>query len=97
MAGEEAALALYDRVRAAGFAARIVPQQADGGGWTYQLRLGGYASKAEAAVAAPPTSEAPRPTRKTHIPYGVGIAVAGLDFFLVSQHSPFAPFWPWMQ
>ena len=44
-----------------------------------------------------PTSEAPRPTRKSHIPYGVGIAIAGLDFFLVSQHSPFAPFWPWMQ
>ena len=44
-----------------------------------------------------PTSEAPRPTRKSHIPYGVGIAIAGLDFFLVSQHSPFAPLWPWMQ
>ena len=57
---------------------------------------------AEAAVAAAPAPEtpapeAPRPTRKSHIPYGVGIAIAGLDFFLVSQHSPFAPFWPWMQ
>jgi prepilin peptidase CpaA len=61
----------------------------------------------EAAVAMAPASaapaseaamaEAPRPTRKSHIPYGVGIAIAGLDFFLVSQHSPFAPFWPWMQ
>jgi len=61
----------------------------------------------EAAVATAPASavpvseaavtEAPRPTRKSHIPYGVGIAIAGLDFFLVSQHSPFAPFWPWMQ
>lgn len=59
-------------------------------------------SATHAAVAAAPTpqtpaSEAPRPTRKSHIPYGVGIAVAGLDFFLISQHSPFAPYWPWMQ
>ena len=58
-------------------------------------------SAAEASVAAAPTpetpaSEAPRPTRKSHIPYGVGIAIAGLDFFLISQHSPFAPLWPWM-
>jgi prepilin peptidase CpaA len=53
-------------------------------------------SVAEAAVSASPTSEAPRPTRKTHIPYGVGIAIAGLDFFLISPHSPFAPYWPWM-
>lgn len=44
-----------------------------------------------------PTLEAPRPTRKSHIPYGVGIAIAGLDFFLISQHSPLAPLWPWMQ
>jgi prepilin peptidase CpaA len=57
---------------------------------------------AAGAVAAAPTretpaSEAPRPTRKSHIPYGVGIAIAGLDFFLISQHSPLAPLWPWMQ
>ena len=59
-------------------------------------------SAAEAAVATTPTaetpaSEAPRPTRKSHIPYGVGIAIAGLDFFLISQHSPLAPLWPWVQ
>ena len=59
-------------------------------------------SAAGAAVAAAPTPEtpapeAPRPTRKSHIPYGVGIAIAGLDFFLISQHSPLAPLWPWMQ
>jgi prepilin peptidase CpaA len=70
-------------------------------------------SAAEAAVAAAPTpetptsatptsatptaSDTPRPTRKSHIPYGVGIAIAGLDFFLISQHSPLAPLWPWMQ
>lgn len=58
-------------------------------------------SAAEAAVAAAPTpeapaSEAPRPTRKSHIPYGVGIAIAGLDFFLISPHSPLALLWPWM-
>jgi prepilin peptidase CpaA len=57
---------------------------------------------ADTAVAAAPApdasaSEAPRPTRKSHIPYGVGIAIAGFDFFLISQHSPFAPHWPWMQ
>jgi prepilin peptidase CpaA len=60
---------------------------------------------APTALAAAPTpatpapeaaAETPRPTRKSHIPYGVGIAIAGLDFFMVSQHSPFAPFWPWM-
>ena len=58
-------------------------------------------SVAEAVAAAPapetPASDAPRPTRKSHIPYGVGIAIAGLDFFLISQHSPLAPLWPWMQ
>jgi prepilin peptidase CpaA len=59
-------------------------------------------SAAKAAVAAVPTPEtpapdAPRPTRKSHIPYGVGIAIAGLDFFLISQQSPLAPLWPWMQ
>jgi len=58
-------------------------------------------SAAEATAAAAPTpetpaSQAPRPTRKSHIPYGVGIAIAGLDFFLISQHSPLAPLWPWM-
>ena len=53
----------------------------------------------DASSSGTPASEAPapRPTRKSHIPYGVGIAIAGLDFFLISQHSPFAPFWPWMQ
>lgn len=59
------------------------------------------ASSAQAAgieAPAPETSdaEAPRPTRKSHIPYGVGIAIAGLDFFFISPHSPLAPLWPWM-
>ena len=51
----------------------------------------------EATTSNAPSSEAPRPTRKSHIPYGVGIAIAGLDFFLISPHSPLAPLWPWMQ
>jgi prepilin peptidase CpaA len=54
------------------------------------------ASTSEATSSGAPKSEPPRPTRKSHIPYGVGIAIAGLDFFLVSPHSPFAPLWPWM-
>ncbi len=51
-ASEEAALELYDRIREAGFAARIRPRAAAGGGWTYELRLAGYSSAAEAEVAA---------------------------------------------
>lgn len=51
-ASEEAALDLYDRIREAGFAARIRPLEAEGGAWNYQLRLVGYATAAEAGVAA---------------------------------------------
>ena len=51
----------------------------------------------DATSSDAPSAEAPRPTRRSHIPYGVGIAIAGLDFFLISQHSPLAPLWPWMQ
>ncbi|MDP2824414.1 MAG: FecR family protein [Sulfuritalea sp.] len=51
-ATEEAALELYDQVREAGFAARIRPQEPKGGGWSYEVVLGGYASAAEAEVAA---------------------------------------------
>jgi prepilin peptidase CpaA len=54
------------------------------------------AAPTPATPAPEAAAETPRPTRKSHIPYGVGIAIAGLDFFMVSQHSPFAPFWPWM-
>lgn len=52
VASEEAALELYDRIRNAGFAARIRPRAAEGGGWSYELRLVGYSSAAEAEVAA---------------------------------------------
>jgi hypothetical protein len=50
-ASEEAAFELYDRIREAGFAARIRPHEVDGG-WRYELLLGGFASADEAGVAA---------------------------------------------
>lgn len=49
---EAAALEIYDQARDAGFAARIRPRAAEGGGWRYDVVLGGYASAAEAEVAA---------------------------------------------
>ena len=49
---EEAALALYDRVRDAGFAARVRPHAAEGGGWRYEVLLSGFANAAEAELAA---------------------------------------------
>lgn len=52
VASEEAALELYDRIREAGFDARIRPRVGEGSGWNYELRLGGYSSAEEAAVAA---------------------------------------------
>jgi len=50
-ASEEAALELFDRVREAGFAARIRPQRAGAQGWRYAVLLDGYSSADEAAVA----------------------------------------------
>ena len=35
-----------------GFAVRILPRATEGGGWRYELRLGGYADAAEADAAA---------------------------------------------
>lgn len=49
---EEAALELYDRVRDAGFAARVKPRAAEGGAWRYEVLLPGFASAAEAEAAA---------------------------------------------
>ena len=51
-ASEEAALEAYDKVREAGFAARIRPRQAEGEGWRYEVLLGGFSSADEAGVAA---------------------------------------------
>ncbi len=52
VASEEAALELYDQIREAGFAARIRLRQAESGDRSYELRLVGYSSAAEAEVAA---------------------------------------------
>jgi len=49
---EEAALERYDQVREAGFAARVRPRAAEGGGWRYEILLAGFDSADEAAVAA---------------------------------------------
>lgn len=49
---EEAALELYDRVRDAGFAARVRPRAAEGSGWRYEVLLPGFVSAAEAEHAA---------------------------------------------
>ena len=51
-ASAEAALELYDTVRDAGFAARIRPQEDGNDAWRYEVLLGGFASAAEAEVAA---------------------------------------------
>jgi len=49
---EEAALELYDRIREAGFSARIRPRRGGAEGWRYELLLGGFSSADEAAIAA---------------------------------------------
>ena len=46
----EAALALYDRARAAGYAARIKPRAVAGGGYRYALRVPQLPSRAEAEI-----------------------------------------------
>ncbi len=51
-ASEEAALELYDRIREAGFAARIRPHRVEADGWRYELLLSGFSSADEAEVAA---------------------------------------------
>ncbi len=54
-----------------------------------RLRSAPAVSQASSALAA----SAPKiPNR---IPYGVAIAVAGLDFFVASPHSPLMQVWPW--
>lgn len=45
----------------------------------------------------PSHEAAPAQKAANRIPYGVAIAIAGLDFFVRSAQSPFAPLWPWMQ
>ncbi|HET6157407.1 MAG TPA: prepilin peptidase [Dongiaceae bacterium] len=43
--------------------------------------------------AALPGGSPPIPNK---LPYGVAIAIAGLDFFLTAPHSPLAPLLPWI-
>jgi hypothetical protein len=51
-ADEAAALEIYDQARDAGFAARIKPREAEAEAWSYDVVLTGFASAAEAEVAA---------------------------------------------
>ena len=44
----------------------------------------------------PPVETSSASKAPNRIPYGVAIAVAGLDFFVTSGHSPFAPLLPWI-
>jgi len=52
VASESEALEAYDKVRDAGFAARIRPRAAEGAEWRYEVLLGGYSNADEAGVAA---------------------------------------------
>ena len=47
------------------------------------------------AVGGPASNDAPSVRIPNRIPYGVAIALAGLDFFVVSPHSPLMHVWPW--
>lgn len=50
VASEIDTLALYDRARAAGYAVRIKPRAAEGGGYRYSVRVTQLPSKAEAEI-----------------------------------------------
>ena len=69
--------------------------------WMIRRRHQRPATASEAASSPDAlSSDAPSSDTSTvpnRIPYGVAIALAGLDFFVTSAHSPFAPLWPWMQ
>jgi prepilin peptidase CpaA len=51
----------------------------------------------ESPATGAPSVEPSASRLSNRIPYGVAIAVAGIDFFVGSAHSPFAPLWTWMQ
>lgn len=66
--------------------------------WMIRRRRQQLAMASDApASLAPSASSQSRPKIPNRIPYGVAIALAGLDFFVTSPHSPFAPLWPWLQ
>ena len=50
--GEDAALAIYDRARAAGYAVRIKPRAAAGGDYLYSIRVTQLPTRAEAVALA---------------------------------------------
>ena len=45
-------------------------------------------------VPAPDGEPAAAPAMSKRIPYGVAIAIAGFDFFLLNMHSPILRLWP---
>jgi len=101
-----AAMALWTGV--ADLSRFLVVMSAAGGAlgvvWMVRRRRQRLAMARETATSPDaPTSAAPSSETRQHpkvpnrIPYGVAIALAGLDFFVTSAHSPFAPLWPWMQ
>lgn len=49
---EATALEIYDQIRSAGFAVRIIPQALEKESWNYQLLLGNFSDADEAGVAA---------------------------------------------
>jgi len=55
------------------------------------------ASETASSADSPASDAPPQPKVPNRIPYGVAIAIAGLDFFFTSAHSPLAPLLPWMQ
>jgi prepilin peptidase CpaA len=59
--------------------------------WLVRRRL----RRPAAAAGAPASNGAPSIRLPNRIPYGVAIALAGLDFFVVSPHSPLMHVWPW--
>jgi prepilin peptidase CpaA len=58
------------------------------------IRRRRHQRRAAAEAAAHPGAP-PGPARKFKLPYGVAIALAGLDFFVASVHSPLAPYVHW--
>lgn len=65
--------------------------------WYRRPALAGEAAKETTPAEIPAVEGSSGPKTHNRIPYGVAIAVAGLDFFITSVHSPFAPLWPWLQ
>lgn len=51
-ADQSSALDVFDRAREAGYSARLRPIAAEGGGWRYEVKVRGYATRQEAEVAA---------------------------------------------